>query len=164
MPNHCETDLTISGPKAVVDLILKAHFNEEGELNLDSVIPYPKEYKDLDAVAEAYEKAHPGDWAGRPKDGFNSGGYDWCVKNWGTKWGTYEGQGIHRNSRSADVSFQTAWAPPTPVFDKLAAMYPAASFHARSYEQGAGYQTDYRWKKGIQTHGESFDYNGHRGG
>lgn len=166
MPNHCETDLTLTGSKELLDKVLAAHFTEEGELNCDSVISYPANLKALDEAAAAYEKAHPDNpWgAGRPKDGFNSGGYEWCIKNWGTKWGTYEGQGVNRGPRSANLSFQSAWSPPHPVLDRLAALYPELSITAKSYEQGAAYQCDFRWKGGERIKSENKPYHGHRGG
>ena len=48
--------------------------------------------------------------------------YDWCSKNWGTKWNAYE-----TGQRDADtLMFTTAWAPPEPVITQLSKMYPEA--------------------------------------
>lgn len=164
MPNHCETDLTILGPISILDEVQGKFFTENGELNCDAVIPYPDEYKELDRIAHEYEKAHPGDWAGRPKDGFNSGGYTWCCNNWGTKWGTYNGQGMKRTKNRLFVSFNSAWAPPTPVIEKLAADYPQLTFIAKSYEQGCAFKLDYKLKNGDYIRKDEHDYHGNRGG
>lgn len=40
--------------------------------------------------------------------------YDWCVANWGTKWGCYDG-GITEQS----LWFASAWSPPIPVIAEL---------------------------------------------
>ena len=40
--------------------------------------------------------------------------YDWCVANWGTKWGCYDGA-INEQS----LWFASAWSPPIPVIAEL---------------------------------------------
>ena len=184
MPNHCETDYFITGPADLVNTVLEKHFTKDGTLDCSSVIPYPKEYVDLDNArkewAEKYCDEHG--WRIRPEfegqnipprptDGFNSGGYEWCVSNWGTKWGTYDGCGIAitplktgKNRVKASMSFQSAWSPPTPVFHTLAAMYPQLVFRARSYEQGVGYKIISVWKNGECEREDEFTYRGNRGG
>ena len=37
--------------------------------------------------------------------------YDWCCENWGTKWNSMHGDAY---------SFDTAWAPPVPIFNRIA--------------------------------------------
>ena len=46
--------------------------------------------------------------------------YDWCIKNWGTKWNSYD------SWKGDDKGFQfsTAWSAPHPVLDALAKKYP----------------------------------------
>ena len=43
--------------------------------------------------------------------------YDWCVKNWGTKWNVEEDVDIvyDKNIDEYDISFQTAWSVPTRI-------------------------------------------------
>jgi hypothetical protein len=163
MPNHCDSDLIVSGDPKLLDEILAKFFNEEGELNCDAVIPYPDKFKRLDEAAKKWDDEKKG-WEGRPKDGFNSGGYEWCCNNWGTKWGTYDGSGVERKPRSFSVRFNSAWAPPTPVVNKLAEMYPTIKFSLDGYEQGAAYHYIGRWENGVQTRDEELSYRGGRGG
>lgn len=111
-PNFCENELTISGPN--VESILAAIRDMESDdpdehiLDFDKIIPYPREFKNLDQRSADYQKkfrdialddperegkiktladeygAEPGAlWL---KDGYNAGGYEWCCDNWGTKW------------------------------------------------------------------------------
>ena len=47
--------------------------------------------------------------------------YDWCIKNWNTKWNAY---GFDKCDDKNVLSFQTAWSAPVPVIDKLAEKYP----------------------------------------
>ena len=112
MPNWCENELTISGPdvqKVLTAIRSEAHDDEDARLlDFDRIIPYPEPYRALDQRAHEYQeklraidKNDPDRQAklealateydvepGAPwiKDGFNSGGYEWCCDQWGTKW------------------------------------------------------------------------------
>jgi hypothetical protein len=46
--------------------------------------------------------------------------YDYANEYWGTKWGAYEASIVAETETSLTLFFNTAWAPPTPIFDKLA--------------------------------------------
>jgi len=168
MPNHCETDINISGPKAILNEIVKKYFNENGELNCDAVIPYPSEYKELDEIAKAWDiqnRDNPdADLSKKPADGFNQGGYEWCCENWGTKWGTYEGQEIIKGVSSISFSFCSAWSPPIPVVNKLAQMYPQVCFKMKSYDGGGGYKWELVYENGEITKDKLSPYRGERGG
>ena len=102
MPNWCENELTITGPD--VQKVLNAIRSESDEdarvLDFDRIIPYPKHFRELDERSLQYQEQYlavdrddperqvkldalaaeynvePGTpWL---KDGFNSGGYEWC--------------------------------------------------------------------------------------
>ena len=75
MPNWCENDLAVEGPKEVIEEFLKFAAGAAGENPLDDegspfdfnrFIPYPEEFRRIDEIAEAWLKEH----AGRPD-------YDW---------------------------------------------------------------------------------------
>jgi len=109
MPNWTENELTISGPdvqKVLSAIRSEAHEDEDARLlDFDKIIPYPEQYRELDQRAHEYQEklraidkddpdrqskletlaaeydAEPGaPWI---KDGFNSGGYEWCWNRWG---------------------------------------------------------------------------------
>jgi len=46
--------------------------------------------------------------------------YEWCIKNWGTKWDTYDGGSIDDHS----CCFNTAWSTPFPAMVALSKMLP----------------------------------------
>ena len=56
--------------------------------------------------------------------------YDWSAENWGTKWNACHSEiddaGIAYGY--LEISFQTAWAEPLPVFQKLFELFPQISF------------------------------------
>lgn len=45
--------------------------------------------------------------------------YEWCNRNWGTKWNAYSS---YLDKENNAIEFDTAWACPFPVLDKLAEM------------------------------------------
>jgi hypothetical protein len=168
MPNHCDTTLYIRGNKKLVANLVAAHVTPTGELNCDSIIPYPDTFKQLDEAAHKWEsdnKDNPkADYRTCPRDGFNQGGYEWCKENWGTKWGTYAGRGIKFTTRGVTLRFNSAWSPPTPVITKLAAICPALRFQMDSYERGCAYQIHAHWKNGECVSVIDGEYRGGRGG
>jgi len=51
--------------------------------------------------------------------------YDWKCKNWGTKWNSCRfSEGEDEEGRYA-ISFDTAWSPPIPIWEKLGEMFPS---------------------------------------
>ena len=53
--------------------------------------------------------------------------YEWSIENWGTKWNSY---GYRDNIENWDeaIQFETAWAAPYPVIEKLASEFPNIRF------------------------------------
>jgi hypothetical protein len=140
MPNHCENDLSIEGAPEDVAAFMQAVKGDDGEpFDCDKIIPYPEPFRSMDAKRVQWRKDNPdkGPWYPE-KDGFNSGGYEWCRDNWGTKWGAYEGVAYMRGNTQM-ISFQSAWSPPIPVMVAMAAKFPTLRFELNYFEQGAGY-------------------------
>ena len=190
MPNHCDSDMTITGDADELDDFLAHHvIAEDGTvLDLNTIRPYPAEFKELDRVAqlwrdglETIRKENPsGEWQAIhaeyvrehgpwPKDGFNSGGYEWCNSNWGTKWGCYSNghqTPFKRMSRGrVMLRFSTAWSPfDTELLQEVSARYPHLKFRYDSYEQGAGYQQHTVVQAGEVLLNDCREYRGNRGG
>src|SRR5262245_27632897 len=142
MPNWCENDLTISGASEALDRFITVG------LDFNTAIPYPEEYAALDRATRAWEAEHPygsdaykAHWQERPKDGYNHGGYEWCVKHWGCKWPAAEDTMIDRlTPTKAKSSFETPWSPPLPVIEKWSELYPDLTFTLKFYERGMGFK------------------------
>lgn len=121
MPNWCNNFVEVSheDPQKIKAL---AESMERGEF-LDYVIPVPQELKDTvsgypGADKEAEHKLQmernielygAKDW------------YDFCTSRWGTKWDVdCQGQvDIHPEGKLVTASFDSAWAPPTGVYEEL---------------------------------------------
>lgn len=94
MPNWCECDLTVEVPSEVDKTTQTAALKQLNDfkehaaagskpLETNKFIPYPRKFRILDRAAAKVLKRT----GKHTSDGFNQGGYEWCCKNWGTKWG-----------------------------------------------------------------------------
>jgi hypothetical protein len=133
MPNHTQCHLEARGPDADLHAMMKLVKSDTSFLDFDTVLPYPQKYLDMSKAAEA-------DTTKQLKDGFNNGGYEWCCKNWGTKWNAYEVSTWSINSNHVEINFQTAWSPPTPVILELSARFPSLEFQLYSSDEGGGFE------------------------
>lgn len=146
MPNWCSNTLTITGEQKMLDEVRKFLEVKEGRYAspfcFDRIIPYPEPFRTMDAeYAEGKLE----------RDGFNMGGYDWRVANWGTKWDVGDDVDIDSGNGCLSYSFNTAWSPPTPVIERLAAMFPGLDLALHFEEQGACFAGDRKYSDGVLT-------------
>lgn len=148
MPNHCENDLYIRGIDEEVAAVLALVGADKTEIEFDfnAVIPYPEPFATMDREAEGFswridgrESAEIARAAyvskyGHDKDGFNSGGIEWRLNNWGTKWNAYSI--VRRDYEGCCLTFQTAWAPPRQIIIALGKRFPTVSFALEYFECG----------------------------
>lgn len=153
MPNHVENDLRINGKITDIQKFFAEVEDKENNIPIDhhKIIPYPKEFKDLDEKSDRAE-------------GFNSGGYEWCVQNWGTKWGMYGFSQVVWTKSSAKVSFDSAWNPPKPLIIKLGEMFPELTFTLKYYECGCEFKGVLKVKGNQILEDKTETYHGTRGG
>ena len=57
MANWCENDLTVEGPKEVIEEFLRFAAGES-PFDFERFLPYPDEFKRLDDAAKAWDKEH----------------------------------------------------------------------------------------------------------
>jgi hypothetical protein len=98
MPNWCGNDLYVTGSRediAKFQKFAKSKTNNE-LLSANNFIPYPEKFAIADQKCDLSRKALSAlpralsiniwDIHSCGKDGYNAGGYEWCIANWGTKW------------------------------------------------------------------------------
>ena len=141
MPNWCMNSLTLSGPKDVLDEIA------ETKLTLKSLVPWPKELEGFEKVYPVPKNELKARAALEAKYGVSTL-FDWCVKNWGTKWDIPEQacdvdefSNPNGNEPLYEIraSFDTAWAPPV---EAMRAVYDAT----RIVDSTSGWST---WSQGL---------------
>lgn len=141
MPNWCECDLTISGPRRAVFDCLRHARGDNGAFDFGRLVPGP----------------------GRPADD-----RDWYVANWGTKWNARRplvGRATGWGRRVAvPVAFATAWTPPKPVIRRAAELFPVLTFDLRYFEIGCCFCGRFCCAHGDVVADETGDYSGPRGG
>lgn len=93
-------------------------------------------------------------------------GYTWCVSHWGTKWDVY-GNVVKSivditvpNELTYVYDFPTAWSPPIPWTEKVAADYPTLSFRLAYCEEGACFAGEVKFDGGRRTHIRERDDDG----
>jgi len=138
VPNHCGNILDIKGSKERL-AEFRAYAAGPGPawdgdkpkpddtilLDLNKFVPIP------DEVLNAKKSNR--------SDAFNSGGYEWCVSNWGSKWGCYDIQ-VEYEGKDLVYRFSTAWSPfSVGVLEAMANLFPELSFELKYGEPGMGF-------------------------
>lgn len=155
MPNYCECDLIVTGDSKQFKAFARTGDNC---LDTNKFVPYPKKFKDMNTKAADYHKK-TGKYL---KDGFNSGGYEWCIKNWGTKWGIFDA--VIDSDDDLRYAFTCAWSPPIPVILAMSKKFPMLEFTLTYFERGAAFNGHYQVKNGMVLSDETGKYFGDRGG
>lgn len=146
MPNWCENDLTVEGPKEAIEEFM-AFAEGESPFDFERFVPRPERYRsgDLDD-------------------------FDWCIENWGTKWNAFHVSrgdpepGLTDDTIEVVYNLDTAWSPPLPVIQKASELFPLLSFELRYFECGGGFNGMLCCRGGEVTYDESGPYFGDRGG
>jgi hypothetical protein len=116
MPNWCSNTIDLYASDEKLDEFEKFLTEKEGKEWFDFFLPCPQELKDggpvgfsaePDENAKALtEKYGAADW------------YTWSVDNWGTKWNC-DVHDWYRDGGKISFSFDSAWAPPTKLYEKI---------------------------------------------
>jgi hypothetical protein len=164
MPNHVDQDLIITGSSETLKEFMAFAEEKECLLSANKFIPYPEEFSRLDEISEVERKK--GNYL--VKDGFNSGGYQWCVQNWGTKWGIYQdsikSKKLDNKNGRLKYNFQSAWAPALKIIDAMGKKFPDLTFDLKYFERGMQFKGHYIVKGDEVVKNKESKYSGRRGG
>jgi len=117
MPNWCQNSLILTGPKKIIQEI------EDFELSLEVILPCPTELRESPSpntnkkLAKSLEKKYgSADW------------WNWCTKNWGTKWDIQPDITVTPPVGKSKVwelyaTFESAWGPPDKGLELLYEKY-----------------------------------------
>lgn len=158
MPNWCENTLTITGNKELKKMDIARFFSvaRDGDtlISFNKLFPLPKELEGTEKVSpsipnqDLIDKYGADNW------------YDWCIKNWGTKW---EPDSIHyvtlRNK--VIIQFRTAWSPPVKLFEKVSMKFSGLKFRLEYGEYMMGFRGTIVFKNGkviYHKHEDNIDF------
>ena len=111
MPNYVRNVLILDADISEINKLLD-YIKGEIKFDFNKVLPMP-EGKDID-------------W------------YNWCIKNWGTKWNA-----LNIKIKDNRISFDTAWSAPLPIIEKLAKAFPKIMITHLSADEDMGVNTGY---------------------
>ena len=133
MPNWCNNNISISGPTDTIKQLWE-DANQEGEAGglLNAMVPMPEALRDtVKGTGEELQEV----WV----DGCNNW-YDWCVKNWSTKWDvSTEGLEFTDNgdgTATIEGWFDSAWSPPIGAYEKFCDSMDNCDLEASYHEPG----------------------------
>jgi hypothetical protein len=150
MPNWCSNDLEIKGsPKEIkrfrTQAEAKTQPKEEGtvagliENFFAQFVPIPADIYTGNVGQEEEKKYGKKNW------------YDWCPRNWGTKWDACECHVAIAKENQVVYCFDTAWSPPIEWLEKVAKLYPKLHFKLKYDEPGMVFSGTATGEAGIVT-------------
>jgi len=137
MPNWCDNTVMIKGSKEeIVTLRNKLHdYTNKNPFDFEAILPCPQLLRAESAPQRNQQRA-----AILNKKYGASDWYEWCNSNWGTKWNSSDTQITAEygddNQYVVSYSFQTAWAPPLPLYSILAKTHPNTNIYVCFDESG----------------------------
>ena len=140
MPNICENEVSIySEDSNQIRSFMKFVKSKDCDFDFNKIVPSPNWNKTPDENGELPTKVkrirnEKGEVVHTIRSFPTSGKtddrwYDWNIKNWGTKWGSFNGSMEFDKKYGDEVSykFDTAWSPPAPILEALQDKFPDIS-------------------------------------
>lgn len=169
MPNWCYNILIVTGTKEELDKFSEIAETEDRNgnhtvLSEEPFVPYPEKFKKItkkkkkiekeweklkkvegyadmsDKEKEEFRKKYDDKNPWNYSDGFNSGGYEWCIINYGTKWGCCSTTRDRPDPEELVYHFESAWSPPSNLMIKMGQMFPDLRFELEYEEPGMAFK------------------------
>jgi len=79
--------------------------------------------------------------------------YDWCINNWGTKWGDCDlyiddGYKYSDDTATLELRYDTAWGPALDALNHISTMFPKLIFYTFYREDGMGFMGYHKVRNG----------------
>jgi hypothetical protein len=146
MPNWVTNKVVIIGKaERITEIVALMKGKENSNFDFNKVIPMPVE---LVGTRSPSLKTDPFLIAKYGSDNW----YDWCCKNWGTKWNASAEAEPHLNAKGTRLTyfFATAWSTPAPVLEKLAEKFPDVKIKVWYADEDRGNNVGwYTFNKGV---------------
>jgi hypothetical protein len=138
VPNWCDNRLKVIGPASAVDEFIAGASrvvdgsSDEELCILRNYIPFPPALEGREIVSES----------GTFK-AFSDRGYDWCLNNWGCKWGDSGTRIIEEvmsdEIRTIIIYMNTPWGPPDQGILQISKIFPELTFILAFHEDGMAF-------------------------
>ena len=139
MTDWVTTRLFMTGPKEDLDRFISdcIHIvadSKDGEPTFDfeALVPMPDDVRATMNTTNSEVKTPDAQSAG------DRHWFQWCSRNWGTKWPASNFEGRRINNDTYDCRFGTAWTTPHPVILALTTAYPTLKGVTASYDYTIG--------------------------
>lgn len=86
--------------------------------------------------------------------------YDWSVDNWGTKWNVLS-EDIEitlKDKEVLEISFQTAWSPPFPIFEEITKKFSIVTLVAKCISEGIDVEYEFTYYGGEMINSLEFPF------
>lgn len=171
MPNWTTNIVTVYGAPKEVRRFMKAVKSKEGHFDFNSILPEPMELRHVSSGSCVIRGVSCREWfeigpdggrtpiVGKLREGLvkkygAASAYDWHCKNWGTKWNAcHEDKPAYNSHTKAKAEviyrFDTAWAPPIPVYEAASKKFPNVTIDVYEEGEGDGTWHEYTFKEGV---------------
>ena len=187
----CECELHVVGKKSDLQRFKESAKGKNGCLDIDRFVPYPTDFGDQDEIWNLWidsvigeaelkgevlseeQKADPSFVCGltskqAPPTGFDAGGYEWRVHNWGTPLNFNNPRLVEEcydeENGVLDYEFETFCSPPGPVIEKMGKMFPNLRFELRYFDADREFNGILVISDGKVQLADRAKYYGDRGG
>lgn len=142
MPNHVTNILSIEtlDDDRVKEILERICYDGKiGTIDFEKIIPIPDNIYRGNIGSKEHEKYGENNW------------YDFCRKNWGTKWNSYNSEyHVDYEEGCNTIIFDTAWSAPQKVIMKLSSMFPDVELKHKWADEDFGVNCGYcRLKEGC---------------
>ena len=128
MPNWCDNNLRVAGDAEALKRFVVDVTNEDESIEImKNLLPFPTKLEGKDILDK------DGNVFGRA---FTDDGYNWCLENWGTKWGDCETEITVNDPDYLVIRFQSAWSPALEGLARISTMFPTLTFQTDWVEEG----------------------------
>lgn len=142
MPNWCQNSVTITHEDPAKLSALVEAMNDNKFCNFAIPVPTALSETISGAYGDSDKQAELEAQTARNVETHGYGNwYDFCVNRWGTKWEVDTKGSLEFDGRTVIASFDSAWSPPTGVYEALVEDgYDVVAYY---YEPGMGYLGKY---------------------
>lgn len=132
--------ITIESFKKQIEEYIKITPNDEDVIQRNAAEDLDKILElDTRIIRKAYrgsaeEKLYLQMKSNREKYGYPTW-YEWSIANWETKWNAYSCH-VDEFKGAISISFDTAWSPPRPIFEKMAELLPNHEMVIDYFDEG----------------------------